>query len=641
MPGIPSHFKTLELALQRMGGVPAVAAARNTMQQHPEWAHLGALGPALADFIPGSRAENPLLDIWSEVFGLIGDNMRVTNGLLGLLHRIQALLAELDPIIAAEDLSALQALGSDKLDLAKSVGDDLKAIFDQIPFIVLPIGSGIISKMRPHVNVPVGTAVPPSQFWELRNLLSWKKTGAFTANLYRAMRDSGDDRFLAYAYGYALAYVLRTVGGPFVASSVRGPYRTQWWRYRWVSNYVDAWIWGNYEAGAVMGASDEPNPPYAAWPNLCQADLHQRIALGQHDENDLMVRLFNGQPLSDAPILPPEFGELWITAFQKTYDPAGTSLNLTPSALNDAYLMTWLVLWFQTASDGLGCNNPPDLTPPTGCSDKPPWVDLVVSGDSSAPQVPVPDSPEIEADPDVGEIISGILLGLLGLGVAATGGVITGGFLIGQGITDIIEGANQINWAKLRCYVHWYRIYLYHALDALDEILVATTFRYPKASALGVDRTMPQYFSSFLDPYDSGKNITRSYPSDGKDRLYPAAEWSGGFDWVNPPTSFESPYTVGYRTQAYPTFFVDAAANPLANGLVREPGLWPVRTDATPSGTVVTQFGNAVDNVIDLLQHVGEPLPDWNLDADRGLAYHTWDFQNGIRLDPVAIGPDA
>jgi hypothetical protein len=54
------------------------------------------------------------------------------------------------------------------------------------------------------------------------------------------------------------------------------------------------------------------------------------------------------------------------------------------------------------------------------------------------------------------------------------------------------------------------------------------------------------------------------------------------------------------------------------------------------------QFGNAVANAVDLFAHINDaPFPDWNLDADRGLAYLTWQFHNAMYTDPVAIDPEA
>lgn len=634
MPGIPCHFKILDLTLAKMAGSPGLAPIHDAIAAEPEFAYLGAIGPAIADFIPGSRAENGYLNIWAEVFSLIGNDMRVARGLYPIVRDVRDLLDQLIPIAAAEDKAALTGL-QDQLGAITDVGNDLQAIFDQIPFIVLPIGAGIMADMRPAVNVGVNSAVPPSQFWELRNYLHWKKTGDFAKKLIEKALAAGDSRFLAYAYGYLVSFAANVAGSPFANSVIGGPYRTQWWRYRWVNNYIDAWVHGSYETGAAM-AGDTPNPPYDDWRNLCSADLHKKIALDDHDPLDLMKRLYDAQPLSDNPVIPESFGQFWHDSFVETYNPPANVGGLVPASFNDAYLMTWLVLWFQTSSDGLGCNSIPPPEPSDDCGEEPSWVRPEASDSGGTVTVPAPPEPEIEGDPDVGKIISGIILALLGLGFLGSGNLVLGGVAIAEGIDQIVEGATEPDWKKLRCDLYWYDLYLFHALNALHEILSVTAFRHPQASDLDVDSTMSQFFPDFVDPYDSGKNVTKSRV----DERFPAKPWSGGFNWMNRPTSLENDSTVGYRTVAYPTFFVDdAAANPLGNGEVRIGGVWPVRTENGAAGAkqIPVQFGNVVDNVIDLFTHIDEEFPNWNLDADRGLAYHTWKFLNDVYLDPVSI----
>src|SRR5574341_1464442 len=140
MPGIPCHLQILELTLEKMAGTTDLSAIRQTMQDNIQWARLGAVGPWLADFIPGTRAQNPYLDIWANLFSLIGDGMLVTKGLLHIVRDVRQFLDTVQPILDDEDLDALKALGQDQLNIVSSVGQDLETLFGQIPFIVLPIG---------------------------------------------------------------------------------------------------------------------------------------------------------------------------------------------------------------------------------------------------------------------------------------------------------------------------------------------------------------------------------------------------------------------------------------------------------------------------------------------------------------------
>jgi hypothetical protein len=84
---------------------------------------------------------------------------------------------------------------------------------------------------------------------------------------------------------------------------------------------------------------------------------------------------------------------------------------------------------------------------------------------------------------------------------------------------------------------------------------------------------------------------------------------------------------------------MDSPANPLSNGDIFTGGTWPPGHRVESGGKVAVQFGNAVENVLDVLRRWDGELPSWNLDADRGLAYLTWEF-DGPYSDPVVIKPE-
>lgn len=642
MPGIPTHFKILELTIKKLSASPSapLRAIAKIMQDNPEYAYLGVIGPSLTDFIPSEpppegslSGGNQYINLWKQVFSVIGDGMLVDNGLKSVLKRMIDFLDKVEPIAAAEDLGALSAM-EDEVDTINQTAEQLKEIVEKIPDIAISIASGVGGGMKPSVCVATGATIPPSEFWRVRNFLFWKKSGDFTKALIRKAKASGNQQFLAYAYGYLVSYSANVVGNPFVNSIVAGPYRTQWWRQRWVDNYIDTWVHGYYEAGASM-SGDTANPAYDQWPNLCDAKLHKKIELSGLDPDNIMTRVWRGDALPDT--LPPEFGKLWVEAYTEVYGLPGVGSHIKPEAFNGAHTLSWLVLWLQTSREAFGCNPAPPMAPPSDCGSEPSWVDPTVAGDNGSGTSPP--SPEIESDPDVGDIVTGVILALLGLALVAVGGTVPGAVAIAVGITKIIQGATDIDWAKLRCDLYWYRMYLYNGLNALHEILTVGAFAYPYASELDDDETVLELLGLSWT-FDSGKALTKSRSRpDG----FPAKCW-GGFPamWMQEPTTCENPQTVAYLTSEYPSFFIDdAVANPLANGEVRIGGQWPYRERAGGNGKLPVQFGNAVDNAIDLIEHLDDDLPNWNLDADRGLAYHTWQFKNGIYSDPVEIEPES
>jgi hypothetical protein len=94
---------------------------------------------------------------------------------------------------------------------------------------------------------------------------------------------------------------------------------------------------------------------------------------------------------------------------------------------------------------------------------------------------------------------------------------------------------------------------------------------------------------------------------------------------------FESPNTTANVVEAYPSFFLDDPLNPLIVGDVKTGGPFPSHEG---------RFGNVVDNAADLFAHMGR-FPNWNLDADRGLEWLTWQFKAGYDPNAVLVEPES
>lgn len=153
-----------------------------------------------------------------------------------------------------------------------------------------------------------------------------------------------------------------------------------------------------------------------------------------------------------------------------------------------------------------------------------------------------------------------------------------------------------------------------------------------------MDPTALRLFGKDIE-FRSGKHLVRSRAAGG--RPYPAARWTPLLaNWVEMPDGVEEPQNLPYYVSAYPNWWIDGADNPLQSGRVLEGGAWPQKTLGIVTGNMVPPavFGNAVDNAVDLLKHLDEAPPDWNLDADRGLAFFTWQMKgaygNLLQIEP-------
>ncbi|MDG1573277.1 hypothetical protein OZ410_13185 [Robiginitalea sp. M366] len=664
MPGIATHFKILERSMSELksSGDSSLIAIGQLMETHSKYAYLGAIGPILADFIPSDPPPdldfpfgygNEYTALWKNALKFAGDNpANGAKGMITILAEFQEFLGKIQPIADNEDLGALKDMRDNGevdsiMDTAAALSS-LVADLTKIPDgFVLQIAGIIGGGLKPVVNVAVGSEIPVKETWTIREQLFWRQTGEFVQKLVEKAESSGRDEFKAYAYGYVTSYAGLVCGSPFLNSIVGGTYRTDWWRQRWIGVFVDAWVHGYYETPASL-SGDTPSPPYDQWKGLCEANLQEKIQFDGVDIESILEVINTDAPFPS--VLPADFIQYWRETYESVYGPIDPLSRFKDNSLNAAYQMTWAMLWFQTSGYVVGCNPAPPMRPPEDCSTEPSWADPTVPGDSGGGSVPP--EPTIEKDADVGKIITGVILALLGLGQFAAGGLISGGAAIAFGVEQIIEGANDINWAKLRCDLYWYRMYLYRGLKALHEVMVLGGLQHPYPSELREDPIILN-FLGFEFEFDSIRKNAKSQVLE----VFPPKPWSGAIGLVGlwnemPSRPQENPGTIAYlSTGKYPDFFIDDDTNnPLAKGKVSDASPTFLHTDGgkVGQGPVITganrpvEFGNAVANALDLFKT--RAYPNWNLDADRGLAYQTWAFgidnaSPATYQDPVEIHP--
>lgn len=232
-------------------------------------------------------------------------------------------------------------------------------------------------------------------------------------------------------------------------------------------------------------------------------------------------------------------------------------------------------------------------------------------------------------------MICGIILALLGLASLFVGGGAAGAAAIGGGIGLIIDGVKQIDWDDFRCQLHWYRLYMYNALKALHEASVLIGISHPYARELAND-SQALSLVGFSFTFDSGRHLVRSRVKDHG--LFPAAAWNPVIltaNWTETPSGLEAASNFPCHHSVYPDWWINDAANPLANGRVADGAPWPQKM-AGASTSTPADFGNIVENALDVLKNICAAPPDWNLDADRGIAHLTWEF-DGPYTDPVNI----
>ncbi|NRR29773.1 hypothetical protein HSX11_06205 [Oxalobacteraceae bacterium] len=648
MIGMSTKLAALSLLRQRLttSPDPHLSSLGSLITSNAGYANFGALGTAIGDFAPvrlpasstiGTPGANPYIALWKLVFNVFGGDETAANpGLKPVLDRVRDLLDRLDDVAAAEDLDALQAM-SGEVDTLNQIAADLSAILITIKGdgtlanlgIVPDVADLIGSRMMPasvKPNVGGGAGFPP-RFWTLRELLSNRRTGRFAQRLWDRAMASGRDDFKAYALGWLSSWSLSAGGASAVASIVGAPARNQWWRSRFVGNYIDLWAYGYAKVG--------PRPkPYTDWPNLCEQELHNAVGIpgASFDPDQMMKDLRLGNPLG-AP-LPGEFTTFWLEAYEHVYGDMGDNRpQVDADRLQDAYCMARLVLWFQTSPQSLGCQaNAP--MPPTTCGGAPAWTNPVVPGDAGG-GAGGPPPPEIDKKIKPENVICAILLAILGIVALCFGGWVAGGAAI-AGAIALAVSAGTIDWDKFRCSLAWYRVYMFNGLRALHDVMSLGGLVHPYTPELSVDDTAVQLLSDIPTHIRTGDNIVLTRPM--RER-YPVVPWNGsGFSWFDDASGGqEEPPTWAAIAAAYPSGFLDDPANPLGSRSPFDASPWPFAAGSTSNKPL--GFINSTDAMLAWLAAPGGTLPDHSLDGDRGLGFQNFHFVDDGWTNPVNIEP--
>ena len=242
----------------------------SSLQQHSNFACLGAIGPDLFFFLPDFRNE---------------DGINVSSVLVTVLNFLEGLYEALDPYISkwehylgpisedtAEEMSRLTG------GLSETVGDisgELSGILttaledfvvqqeDWWSFFSLGLDKGYDEK---------------AYFWS--DMLHYRDTGQFARAIWKNADASGSDTARAYALGYISHIATDVTGHAFVNSISGGPFRLHWQRHHLVENHMDAFWYLGDSLSPRMGDN---------YPQLTESALYFDIAF-QDDTNGVVPR---------------------------------------------------------------------------------------------------------------------------------------------------------------------------------------------------------------------------------------------------------------------------------------------------------------------------------------------------------------
>jgi hypothetical protein len=626
-------------------------SAVNLIEANMPWFMLGSLGPAIGEFVPydnppqapggvfsfGGQQRAPYYSVWKELFRFtVGDPSTSLPGMATTLQTLRSGLGALQYVVGAQDVLKLKSLQSSGIFAnMNAAGTNLAQIVTALTSQAeLKIFQKLIDT-APQIDNALDL-IPPDQ-WTGRDWLHWKRPGDFAEALLTQAQSLNKDFLIAYALGWQVAYASLVSGSGFVNSVVGSSYRTYWWRTRWVSNFIDTWTWGYYGSNAQMGDDGAPKPGYADWTaKLCSAELHNLIDVtnGAFDPLKIAATLVSDTFPLPAGSFPSEFSEFttfWLSAWNSAYDQPAAPDPANPPLFNEdrlqvGYLMTWLVLWFQTSGAVVGCNVAPSPTPPSACGSNPTppaWVP-VVDPQTGAPYTVSQPNPGTHAN--VAGIICEILTGFAGAAAAA--------FAVMPAAMDdlasfLADDVVSVDWNALECWCYWFSEYLYNGVGILHQatVFAGVDFPYPAELANGPTSVSIAQQSFTYTPSAETTCKSRALTSMLQPPLFDL--WTSDPIAGNSGTAEAPPTQVWGRGGLWPTAFVDdAASNPATIAIqtipsTYDPGATLLNVAAAPPPM---SFGPAVQNAVALITSSPPAFPNWNLDCDRGLGWLTWEF---------------
>jgi hypothetical protein len=651
LTGVPTQITIADLVLE---------ALRNSRDPVPDNAnlpfyYLGAVAPALGDFLPtrvedGTGGTNaPYFAVWLPLLQLLAGTSD-TPGLATNLRTIKSRLQRFSGAVRDEHKLALLDMKAELLALP-GVITALRKQVASLDAIRTGMATSIVGARPLPKRPPTGGRHP-------RDVIHGHGTGTFWGQLRRRAADSGDPRLQAFGLGVTVGYAGALCGNPFLNGIVGAPYRNQWWRHRWVSQHVDAWVWGYYRtrervraAGREIvfgGASTGvPTPPYAAWNSIPGAELQSRFTIGGITPDAVFNAIRDNVAVPAH--LPDELVTLWLDCYSEAVgDPPSPGVDA--AGLQGAYALTWLITWITSSAELLGATPPDRINEPDDCGDRPDWVtpdgSVVVGGTLITP--PTPSQPS----PSVAQLASAVALAILGVVSFLLGGVVAGIALIAAAVA-VVDEATDPDWNALRCYAGWVGNFIERFENAARDLLTIGALGPPYAVQLAHNEIQFVTFQEIV-PAAAALRTCRSPSAD--EEVYPASEWRPTSvtmsNWTQYPTEpAELPTQISYAEGSWwPLHFVDGfsfVANPTGavppfsasqdNPLVATAGL-PIVLDgneqesrmrlAELGGIPQGLFGNAVDVSVALIRVPQAPLPDWDLDGDRGLGWPTWLWLN-------------
>lgn len=672
MPGPYIHMSSMWHAAEqfRQGGYKPVASERINpdwtgddvadlgaiMEENPNFAALGAVGPDLFFFLPDFRDMGGVptasvlvgvLDFLTEIDAALGPYVRKWEHYLGPISEN----------IAEEMSRATGGMSETVSNISGALGGILITLLENFAVRQSDWWSNFSLGLNKGYD-------DQSYLWS--DMLHYRATGQFGQRLWTNARQQPEQGLWAYALGYLTHIATDVTAHAQVNAISGGPFRTHWQRHHLVENHMDTY-W--YLLDKAMRAPRT----MAGYPQWTESALYFDLAFDAKRNNGAVVRpspLPGGRTLRDNWVrkrlldkdsrLPDEIADLLVRTITDVYYPPApnahpkilrTDVNgpleglPTAAMITQAYAVFWQYLKLST-TDGIA--HEPPAPPP-------------LFPNLAFPVIPDLGGPPDEHDGDFWQDVLDVILAIISVIAFIAAVAIYLATIIPAMAADLATYPGRVTT------YYTVELPLFHMLKAFRRILVMTGYLHPMADEISqalirVGNPMPGTWQQVLDEVgDTFGGMLPEQPDDDvsgqpfTDDKYPRQHPEDEFrkPWNYPETDVElCPTHVGPAAlnDGPSALFEDATPDAkIRDGL--ECAKSPAEADAI--GAMVTTARHMGDSVSfskyviwlatrtdlpapddrlpdfthDPIPHACSPgLVDWNLDSDRGYGYHCWDW---------------
>jgi len=548
----------------------------------------------------GSQGPDPLLmnlrDVSPEVRRFVELYLDLTDFIDDIKKRIMELIPP-EVIAAAEALAEAWDHVERRSVLLTEIEQLLTVARNNMALLEATFVEGVKKYITDAVNLfdelssPIqdpGKAAPGEWWWF--DALHYRKTGQYAEAL---LRNAGpNSTSMAYAIGHLTHFSADTVGHPFVNLISGGPYRTHGQRHKYVENHHDVYAWKRMFGGE----------------EFVQSKLGEKYVLEGDDKH-----------------LPPDLNNLIRNTIKQVYgeNRLNYAADMSRSDLDDTYRL-WLK-WFRSTTNAL------DLPPPVPYSLT---TELMEAHQQFKDNLG-----------DIGDMISGATRGISSvwdLFVALAAAVI-GAVLAAAAVLDWLIGTlATLGAAPIRYFLSLTYEYLYNAYMYFHQGVVLNGLAFPfnnqlthfaaghvynptvkdrsdpPINAIMLHKDMP--FKKFIVP-DAERDSHLIYP-----RNFTAAMENSENDLttIAPKTYFnKDPFWYMFGPMPVDKEFYDFVRN-FTEGSSEEEA--KSRFKELKARGMGGGLGSAVEFAQFLHKQVkaGKPIPNLNLDGDRGYAFPVW-----------------